>query len=117
MNEEQRKHKRYEIENDTFVSCNGNIGKIRNISMGGVFCRCVGNEGPKEDACIFDIFCADEDIKLKLKKVPVTIIKKHLDQDALCKTTLARRCNVMFDQLAPEQTSQLENFIEHYAVE
>lgn len=114
---ERRKHKRFKVKNDTFVAHAGNIGKIKNISMGGLSCRCIGNKGPSTDTCVFDIFCANEGTTFKLKKVPVTIIKKHLNQDALCKTTLARRCNVMFDELAPEQKAQLESFLRYHAID
>ena len=115
---ERRKHKRFKVEDGASVVHGGKIGQILDISFGGLLCQCIDNtccltEEPKA----FDIFCANDDCKFKLKEVPIQMITNYINQLSPWNTAMTRRCGVMFGDLTPSQKSHLENFINHLATD
>jgi c-di-GMP-binding flagellar brake protein YcgR len=112
---ERRRHKRHDVKVDAIVSHHGRMGKIKNISMGGLMCRCIGNSRPSLGSCVFDIYCATNGFRFALRKIPSTIIAEHLDSDETCTTNSLRLCSVKFDQLSPGHEEQLQDFIVNQA--
>lgn len=111
LQEERRRHTRYDLKVDAIVAHDGTMGKVKNISFGGLMCRCIGNSRPKLGACDFDIYCAVNGFRFALRKIPSTIIAEHLGYDETCTTNSMRLCRVKFDQLTLEQQQQMQAFI------
>lgn len=115
--EERRVHPRYELQEEAFIVHSGNIGKIKNISKGGLLCRCIGNPTNAPQECLFDMMSVGDDYAFKLKKVPARIITEYFTPASSCQNTVVRRCGVQFDGLSSEQRSKLDNFIASHAAE
>ena len=114
---ERRKQKRFKVYDGASVVHPDHIGQILDISMGGLLCQCIGQKNPPRKPTVFDLFCANDTFKFKLKEVPIQMITNYINQLSPWNTTLVRRCGVMFGDLSPAQQSELENFIEHLANE
>lgn len=110
--EERRIHKRYEANDYLFVVHSGNIGKIKNISMGGLKCSCVYNPYLPEDSNEFDICCMPDHIylkKIQFRKVYTGL--KHLPTSSML---LTRECGIQLLYLNTSQKSKLEYLLLHH---
>ena len=112
---ERRNHKRYKVEDGAIVVHPGHIGQILDISLGGLLCQCIDNQCLLDEPQAFDIFCANDACKFKLKEVPIQMISNYVNQLSPWNTAMIRRCGVMFGDLTANQKSHLENFINHLA--
>lgn len=108
---ERRNHKRFEVREGAIVVHEGHCGQILDISLGGLACQCIGHKNFSENSSAFDIFCANDLCKFKLKDVPIQMITNYINQLSPWNTALLRRCGVMFGELTADQKTHLENFI------
>lgn len=114
---ERRNHKRFKVREGAIVVHEGHFGQILDISVGGLACQCIGNKNFSEDPKVFDIFCANDLCKFKLKGVPIQMITNYINQLSPWNTALIRRCGVMFGDLTSSQRSHLEDFIHQLSIE
>lgn len=109
-------HQRYELEEEAFIVHSGHIGKIKNISKGGLLCRCIGNSTNAPQNCLLDILSVGDDYAFKMKKVPARIINEYFAPASGCQSTVIRRCGVQFDGLTSDQRLKLDTFITDHAL-
>jgi hypothetical protein len=122
---DHREHKRYQVPADSYVSVGseyGLVGQIIDISMGGIGFRHLGTDELPAEAHL-DIFLTGGD--LYLRKVPFkkvadfeirnVVVEKTVDPIHRSYRTMKREC-VQFGELMPDQISQLEHFIQNYAI-
>ncbi len=110
--DERRQDKRYEAKDTIFVIHSENIGRIKNISMGGLYCSCLFNPNTPEEATEFDIFCHNN--SPILKKIPFKKIFTSLDCRSPFSMLLMRKCGVKLLHLNSFQKSRLEYLILHH---
>ena len=109
---ERRLYKRYMAKNNFFVVHSGNIGKIRNISMGGFNCSCLFNPYLPEGKTKFDLFCLND--QLLLKNIPFKKIFTKLDYETTFSMLLTRECGVELSKLSTSEKSKLKYLIPHH---
>jgi len=112
---ERRKHKRSEVQDDTFVllrSDDTKLGTLINITMNGLTFHYIGREEALSELAQLGILLPDN--HFYLFKVPCKIIsdlklyKNHPSPISM------RRCGVQFGELTQSQASQLQYFIQNY---
>lgn len=109
---ERRKHERFEIWDEAFVLLGPDstkLGRIIDISMGGLAFSHVGRASPPSALFELDMFLVDSDFYLD--KMPYEIISDTKIRDSGFDSIAMRRCGVQFGNLTPSQISQLEQFI------
>lgn len=113
---ERRKHQRFQVPSSAFAGIGsyfGKVGRILDLSMGGLAFRYIGLEEPNGSSYL-DIFMNDLDFYLR--NVPFkTISDFPVITDGLTTVTLRRR-GVRFGKLTPPQRAALEDFIEEHAI-
>ena len=113
---ERRKHQRFQLPSSAFVGLGpyfGTVGRIVDISMGGLAFRHLGQEEPNGSTYI-DIFMNDLDFYLRNLSYK-TISDFPMVTDGRTTVTLRRR-SVKFSKMTPQQKAALKDFIERYAV-
>jgi hypothetical protein len=120
---EQRKHRRFEVPTGSLVSFGVHraLGKITDMGMGGLAFRYIGEAHP--NGSFLDISLAEHDFYLSSVRFK-TVADFAIDNEVV--HTLAngnllhgrtlRRSGVQFEKLSPDQRSQLEYFLQNYAV-
>jgi len=112
---ERRKHKRFRVQNDTFVvlkSDNTKVGYLKEITIDRLSFHYVGRREPLTEPAELSIFSPDNNFYLYM--VPCKIISdSKLYKDHPSSINM-RRCGVQFGELTPHQMSQLEYFIEKH---
>jgi hypothetical protein len=124
---DQRKHKRYQVPRNSYISLGSDdfvLGQIIDISMGGMAFRYMGSENLPDESHL-DIFLTEND--LFLSKVPFkTVSDYEIPNTVLCRTDdpipsscrMMRRSGLQFGALTADQQAQIERFIKgHTAVE
>jgi c-di-GMP-binding flagellar brake protein YcgR len=112
---ERRKHQRFQIPTGSFVALGPDdtiLGRIIDISLSGVAFHYMGDTlcfRPKDESYL-DIHLTEGD--LSLKKVPVETVS----DDEISDVVSSKLVSVQFGQLTHHQISQLEHFIEDYAI-
>jgi hypothetical protein len=113
---ERRRHRRFQVPSSAFAGLGpyfGKVGRILDVSMGGLAFRYIGLEEPNGSSYL-DIFINDLD--LYLRKVPFqTISDFPVITDSSTAVTLRRR-GVQFGEMTPQQRDALGNFIEEHAI-
>ncbi len=110
---ERRKHKRFKVENGAFVGLGpryDKVGRIIDISMGGLAFRCFGSR-EANGSCLAVFFT---ETNFHLDEVQIKTIS---DCEIADKPITARRCSVQFRSLTEKQRSQIEFFIKNYATD
>lgn len=115
---ERRQTRRYQMRNGGFAVCMPNynrLGQILDISDQGLAMRYIDADGepelPKELAIMFT---PDE---YYLPKIPCKIVTEKVVLDKISKKSVTiKRCGLKFGSLTPHQRSQLNNFIQNYAI-
>jgi hypothetical protein len=113
---EKRKFRRFLAQDMAFAVFRPHftkLGKIKDISRGGMAFEYVTFEGPKEDAAEIDIFVSG--VRFHLPKMPVqTIYDSSVVNDHYTFSPFVerRRCGVRFGDLTEEQVAQLKYFLE-----
>lgn len=113
---EQRKDKRFQVPQDAFAALGPDyikVGQIINISMGGLAFRYLGSEGPSNESEL-DIFLAGR--AFYLYKLPFeTVWDIVLDEKPFSSLNM-KVGGLQFGELTQRQISQLQYFIQDYAV-
>ena len=113
---DRRKHKRFQLPMSAFAGLGpyfGKVGRILDISMGGLAFRYIGGEEPNGSTYI-DIFMNDLDFYLRNLQYK-TISDFPVVTDSLSTVTLRRR-GVHFVKMKPQQRDALKDFIEEHAI-
>ena len=117
---ERRRHQRFQMPSSAFAGLSpyyGKLGRILDLSMGGLAFHYIGTEEPNGSTSI-DIFMNDLDSYLDfyLRNVTFkTISDFPVVTDGLATVTL-RRMGVQFGKLTQGQRAALEHFIEEHAI-
>ena len=113
---ERRRNKRFQVPSSAFAGLGpyfGKVGRILDVSMGGLAFRYIGLEEPNGSTNL-DIFMNDLDFNLR--NVPFkTISDFPVITDGRTAVTLRRR-GVQFGKLTPQQKDAVEDFIEEHAI-
>jgi hypothetical protein len=113
---EQRKDKRFQVPRDAFAALGPDyikVGQIINISMGGLAFRYLGNEEPS-NASELDIFLAGR--AFYLYKLPFEIVWDLVTNEKPFSSISMKVCGLQFGELTQSQISELQYFIQDYAV-
>jgi hypothetical protein len=113
---ERRKHKRFQVQGGAFVGLGPHfetVGPIMNVSLGGLGFRYIGSEEP--NGSYLDMFLTDEYFYLRNIRFKTIWHMKTVNKAPSDSLTM-RRTGVQFKKLKHNQRSQLEYFIENYAI-
>ena len=114
---ERRKHRRMEVRDGAFVLLGPHstkLGRIIDISMGGLAFSHMAREKPSSGLFELDIFTIDTDFYLE-RVVFETISDFKTHENPFSSITM-RRSGVRFGELGHSQVSQLEDFMQKYTV-
>lgn len=132
----RRIHTRYKVKDGAFAVLYQNsskLGQIIDISMAGFSFRYSDSQymdndrdgkaffyhdhqGRLENLTAFDIFLVDSGIYID--RIPCKIISNfEIDEQESSNSISMKRCCIQFDELVPEQISDLAYFIENCTVE
>ena len=112
---EKRKYVRFPAQRDTYAAIGSSftkIGKIRNISMGGLAFDCYSDTCDKEDArdCDTAVIIFTED-KLITEKIPCRMIYNFPKSSS---NSLVKQYGLKFMTIQENQSKRLEYFINNY---
>ena len=114
METERREFKRLLPRDVTFAVFRphfSNLGKVKDISIGGLSLEYVLNKTKNTGFSEIDIFLTDD--FFYLRRIPSKIIyDREIDEES--RSVITMRCGLQFDDLTPTQTSQLEYFLQNY---
>jgi hypothetical protein len=114
---ERRKHKRFEVPIGAFVVLGPQstlVGRIIDISMGGLAFRHVDKENPPGGLDELDVFIIEDDFCLK--HVPCETVSDLETYESPFGSFIIRESAVQFRDLTPRQMSQLEHFIHNHTI-
>ena len=120
MRSEQRKHDRLTPKENAFAALGHKytiVGKIKNISMGGLAFEYIAGEEINKDASELDIFLVGTEFHLY--RAPCKIIYNidaHVPQinNHLVKMYTTKRCGVQFGRLTKESKELLNLFLKYH---
>jgi ribosomal protein L21E len=114
---EQRKHKRFQGPKGLFVGVgpeNTKVGRVSDLSIGGLGFSYVGNEEPSKGSYL-DLFFTDKDFYLG--RLPFkTISDYELVEKAPSSSETLRRCGVKFQKPTRHQKAEIERVIQNYTI-
>ena len=113
---ERRKHKRFEVPIGAFVVLGPHstmVGRIIDISMGGLTFRHVDKEEPSGGLYELDVFHEND---FCLKHVPCENVSDLETYESPFGSFIIRESAVQFRDLTPRQMSQLEYFIHNHTI-
>ena len=118
MNTEQRQFRRFFVDDRAFACLRPHfvkLGKIKNISRGGLAFEYLCDEGCKEDSSELDIFLSGN--RFYLPKMPCKVVYDFQTGEDLTpmSTFQDRRCGMQFGELTEEQESKLRLFLDDYS--
>ena len=88
-----------------------NLGKVKDISIGGLALEYDLNETQNKGSLEIDIFLADD--SLYLRRIPSkTIYYREIDEEY--RRVKKKRCGLQFGYLTPIKKSQIEYFLQNY---
>ncbi len=108
---DRRKHRRYPLDQNCFLTHSNSVGTIVDIGMGGLSCVCLEENkcdryaGDKE----IDIFCGQAilfNLGLSIKVIDSVIVLGKFDSGLEF-----RQCHAKFNHLEHDQKNQLEEII------
>jgi hypothetical protein len=117
---EQRKHSRFLPVDNTFAALGRNftkVGKVKDISLGGLSIEYIAGEDNRHDDSLVDIFLAED--SFHLYNIPCRIVSDidlhvpHVN-NMYTKHLTTKRCSVQFEELSDTFESQLKLFIDTY---
>ncbi|UCD86881.1 MAG: PilZ domain-containing protein [Desulfobacterales bacterium] len=112
---ERRKHNRFEVPMGAFIVLGPHftkVGRIIDISMGGIAFRHVDKEEPSNGLYQVDLFHMNSDFCLK--NLPCqTLWHRTTDEIPFTSITM-RRSGLRFGELTPNQRSLLQYFIQNH---
>ena len=114
MTSERRKFKRLLPRDWTFAVFRpdyANLGKVKDISIGGLALEYDLKETQNKGSLEIDIFLADD--SLYLRRIPsIMIYDREIDE--AYRSVKKKRCGLQFGDLTPIKKSQLEFFLQNY---
>jgi len=116
LNEDRRKHTRYKVNKDAFAvirTSDNKLGKIRDVSKGGLSFEYIMKGDPAEGFSELDIFTTENDFYLKLLPVQV-IMDSSMEPEHAFSSLEMRRLGVRFGEMTPNQLSKLDYFLQHH---
>jgi hypothetical protein len=114
---DRRKHKRFEVPIGAFIVLgphSSKVGRIIDISMGGIAFRHVDKEEPSNRLNQVDLFHIDSDFCLK--NLPCETVSELETYESPFGSFIIREYAVQFRDLTPHQLSQLEYFIRSHTI-
>jgi hypothetical protein len=122
MRSEQRKHNRFIPKENAFAALGRKytrVGKIKDISLGGLAFEYITEEEFNEDLSQIDIFLVGTEFHLY--KVPCKMIyniEVHVPQinNKLVKIFTTKRCGVQFKKLTKDLTALIKFFIRYHTL-
>lgn len=115
---EKRKHRRFCLKDLAFAAFGSHakgIGKIIDISRGGLSFRYIADGDQLNESFELEIYLANNGFHLK--EVPSkTISDLEITSEFPTSSITMRRCGVQFGELTQNQVSQLECFIQNHTV-
>ena len=115
---ERRKFRRFLAQDRAFAVLRPDftrLGKINDISEGGLSFEYIAYQEDEQDASEMDIFLSEGGFHLS--KMPCTIIydiRMRLEHQTFTARIQSRRCGLHFGSLTSEQASQLEFFLKNH---
>jgi hypothetical protein len=109
---DRRKHRRFEVPIGAFVVLGPHstqVGRIIDISMGGLAFRHVDKEQSSDALHELDVFHIQNDFSLK--HLPCQMVSELETYESPFGSFVIRESAVQFGDLSPDQRSQLEYFI------
>ena len=122
MRSEQRKHDRFIPKENAFAALGpkyARVGKIKDISSGGLAFEYITEEEFNEDLSEIDIFLVGTEFHLY--KVPWKMIYNidlHIPQtnNRLIKIFTTKRCGVQFEKLTRDLTALIHFFLKYHTI-
>jgi hypothetical protein len=120
--DDRRKHKRFQVKNGAFAVLSAiswphstqKVGRITDISMGGLAFGYIASEEPSNISVELSIFLADK--RFDLRNIPFeTIWDVETKEDSFSSITV-KRTGVQFGGLTSKEISQLEYFIQNHTM-
>jgi hypothetical protein len=115
---EQRKHSRFLPVDNAFAALGrsfAKVGKIKDISLGGLSIEYIAGEGDKHDDSLVDIFLTGD--LFHLYSIPCRVVSDidlhipHVNDMYLTLLT-TKRCGIQFRELSKDDEYQLKLFID-----
>ncbi|RJX26019.1 MAG: PilZ domain-containing protein [Desulfurivibrio sp.] len=111
---ERRKSQRFKVDNGHFIIHSRNVGKIEDISLGGLCCSCINEDFDPASEDKIDIRCLKNNIFLE--NLGINILETETTSGASIFNVFTRICHLKFEQLSESQMHQLNNFIVQNAI-
>lgn len=119
MNTERRQFRRFLADDRAFACLRPHferLGKIKDISRGGLAFEYLCNDGCREEPSEIDIFLSGDGFYLP--NMPCRVVYDfQIGEDVTSISTLQdRRCGVQFSQITEGQKSKLQLFLNKYII-
>ena len=115
---ERRKHKRFSVSEGAFVALrpsDSGVGRLIDISMGGLTCDYITMQTPSVKATQMDLLLTNS--AFRLLEIPCQSVWDLTTYDFPTTPIHKRRCGVEFRDLTSHQRLQIEHFIENHTVD
>ncbi|MFZ5764922.1 MAG: PilZ domain-containing protein [Thermodesulfobacteriota bacterium] len=112
---DRRKDQRFKLANGHFVVHSGNIGKIENISMGGLLCSCINDEHTPHPTGTLEIRCLEK--QTSLCELNIRILRSDIFPGESIFNVFVRKCHILFEEMSEEQHTRLIDFISSHAAQ
>ena len=113
--DDRRKHKRFKVKNGAFATVPSNylVGKLENISKGGVSFTCLDSGRQSTSMPVLEIFSKDDGFYLK--EIPFKVVSNtDVENNVPCSSLQMKQISGEFADLTEYQRSQLDYFIQHF---
>ena len=114
--DERRSYKRYNAQEGAFVALHSNhqIGRIKDISKGGVSFTCISSGLVRYDISVLEIFSKNNNFYLK--EVPFKVVSEiNMENNIPCSSLPMKQISGKFAELTEYQNSQLDSFLQNIA--
>ena len=94
------------------------VGKIKNISPGGLAFEYITDEESTQEPCQVDVFISSEH-KFHISKMPCRVVYdipagRSQKSDIFFSSFISKQCGIQFERLKEEEVGQLKLFLETY---
>lgn len=111
---ERRKHKRFRVQDETLAVVGHKIGRIIDMSMGGLAFSYIAGREEGDESYQLSILLSED--SFNLTKVPFKTVWDVEALDVPYSSLAMRRCGVEFGDLTERQISQIEYFVENHTL-
>lgn len=114
---ERRKHKRFRVSDGSFAvlgPTGGKIGRIIDMSMGGLGFSYIGGEEQDDTSYELSILLAED--SFHLTKIPFRTVWDMEANEVPFSSLSMRRCGVEFGDLTNTQVSNMEYFMQNHTL-